>query len=60
MSGEMGWSGSATAAQAMAVPFGPVAPDGAQVQMQWRWSSAHPVDDWFHWGLVSNAAQWQD
>jgi len=57
MSFEMG---SATAVQATAIPLEPVAPEGAQVQMQWRWSWAHPVDDWFHCGLVSSAAQWQD
>lgn len=49
-----------TAAQATAVPLGEVAPAGAQVQMQWRWSLAQPVADWFHGGLVSGAAQWHE
>jgi hypothetical protein len=48
------------AAQATAKPFGAVAPEGAQVQMQWRWSWAQPVAVWFHAGLELRSAQWQD
>lgn len=36
--------------------------EGAQVQMQWRWSEAQPVEDWFQagGGTWVVGAQWQD